>query len=54
MVKRRTSKRPRKLVKRLPKLKGADLFEVTVRTPKKKLAKEKRPISKKELEGDEP
>ncbi len=54
MAKRRVSKGPRKQVKRLPKLKGADLFEITPGSPKKRRTKQrKRPIPKNELEADE-
>jgi hypothetical protein len=48
------SESPRKRVRRLPKLKGADLLEITVRAPKKiNLKGKKLPIPKKELEAAE-
>jgi hypothetical protein len=50
MGKRSVSKNPRKSVKRLPKLKGGDLIEVTVRSAKKRATEGKKPIPKKELE----
>lgn len=50
MAKRRAFKNPRKSVKRLPKLKGGDLIEVTVRSAKKRATEGKKPIPKKELE----
>jgi hypothetical protein len=51
MAKRSASENPRKRVKRLPKLNGGELFEITVRSPKKKQSRgKKRPIPKDELE----
>jgi hypothetical protein len=55
MAKRGASRNPRRRVKPLPKLKGGELFEITVRSPKNKQTKEKKlPIPKNELEVDEP
>jgi hypothetical protein len=50
MAKKSASKNPRKSIKRLPKLKGGDLIEVTVRSAKKRATEGKKPIPKKELE----
>ncbi len=49
MAKKSASKNLRKSVKRLPKLKGCDLIEVTVRSAKKRETEGKKPIPKKEL-----
>jgi hypothetical protein len=51
MAKKRAAKAtPRRRLKRLPKLKGAELVEITVRSAKKRATEGKRPIPKKELE----
>ena len=53
MAKKTTSESPRRKVKRLPKLKGGELLEVTVVSRKKQPRDRKRPIPKKELEADD-
>jgi hypothetical protein len=51
MTKKPTSKSPRRAVKRLPKLKGGELLEVTIVSRKKQPRDRRRPIPKTELEG---